>query len=41
VDGRKVLDLAPGVNDVRTLFPDSYFAHEDGCGRTLKVVVAE
>jgi hypothetical protein len=38
---RKVLDLAPGVNDMRMLFADVHFVHEGGRGRTLKVVVVE
>jgi hypothetical protein len=41
VDGRKVLDLALGMNDVRALVPDVYFVHEGGRGKTLKVVVVE
>ena len=45
VDGRKVLDLSPGANDVSRLSPGVYFIKEglgtrgEGPGKTQKVVV--
>jgi len=39
IDGRKVLDLTPGPNDVRHLCPGVYFVREKNAGRSRKVVV--
>jgi len=45
-DGRKVIELQPGANDVRSLSPGVYFIKEglgtrgEGLGKTQKVVVA-
>jgi hypothetical protein len=43
ISGRKVLNLQPGVNDVRTLAPGVYFVRDEGqgmdVGRTRKVVI--
>ena len=46
-DGRKVLDLKPGANDVRALAPGVYFVGEglgargQGSGRIRKVIVLQ
>ena len=37
--GRKVLDLAPGANDVRALAPGVYFVHEAQAKAVRKIVV--
>jgi hypothetical protein len=37
VDGRKVLDLHPGANDVRALAPGVYFVREGGLSREQRV----
>jgi hypothetical protein len=46
ISGRKVMELHPGANDVRSLAPGVYFIREglgtkgEGLGKTQKVVVA-
>jgi hypothetical protein len=38
LSGQKVLDLAPGANDVSRLAPGAYFVREERLGRTQKVI---
>ena len=41
ISGRKVLDLKPGPNDVRSLAPGVYFVREAQAQAVRKVVIAK
>ncbi len=39
ITGRKVMELEPGLNDIRHVAPGVYFARREDCSSTMKVVV--